>query len=94
VADTPAGAGGIWTPIQDRVARGQAEVAEMTWRTAGYMKTHADRVIGDALKQVNPNRVGVAHRKHQAAAETKLRRDVGSQMWLIIGALKEIDKSP
>ena len=41
-----------------------------------------------------PNRVGVTHHKSKAAVEAKLRRDVGSQMWLIVGALKEIDSSP
>jgi hypothetical protein len=57
-------------------------------------QTHADRVIGDALKRVNPNRIGVVHHKRKAAAEARLRRNVGTQMWLIIGALREIDKSP
>ncbi len=57
-------------------------------------QTHADRVIGDTLKLVNPNRVGVVHHKRKAAAEAKLRRDAGKQMWQMIGALKEIDKSP
>ena len=57
-------------------------------------QTHADRVIGDALQAVNPNRIGVAHHKRKAASEARLRRDVGNQMWLIIGALKEIDQSP
>jgi hypothetical protein len=57
-------------------------------------QTHADRVIGDALKQVNPNRVNVTHHKTKAATEAKLRRDAGSQIWMIIGALKEIDASP
>lgn len=57
-------------------------------------QSHADRVIGDALKTVNPNRVGVTHHKGKAAVEAKLRRDVGGQMWLIVGALKEIDGSP
>lgn len=56
-------------------------------------QSHADRVIGDALKTVNPNRVGVTHHKGKAAVEAKLRRDVGSQMWLIVGALREIDGS-
>jgi hypothetical protein len=57
-------------------------------------QTHADRVIGDALKQVNPNRVSVTHHKTKAATEAKLRRDAGSQIWMMIGALKEIDGSP
>jgi hypothetical protein len=55
-------------------------------------QTHADRVIGDALKRVNPHRIDVVH--HKSAAEAKLRRNVGTQIWLIIGALKEIDQSP
>lgn len=57
-------------------------------------QSRADRVIGDVLKQINPNRVGVTHHKRKAAVEAKLRRDVGSQMWLIVGALKDIDGSP
>lgn len=57
-------------------------------------QTRADRVIGDALKEVNPHRISVTHHKKKAAAETKLRRNVGSKMWLIFGALKEIEKSP
>lgn len=57
-------------------------------------QTRADRVIGDALKEVNPHRIGVAHHKKKAATETKLRRNVGTKMWLIFGALKEIDETP
>jgi hypothetical protein len=56
-------------------------------------QSRPDRVIGDALKQINPNRVGVTHHKGKAAVEAKLRRDVGSQMWLIVGALRDIDGS-
>jgi hypothetical protein len=57
-------------------------------------QSRADRVIGDALKTVNPNRIGVTHHKSRAAVETKLRRDVGKQMWMIVGALREIDGTP
>ena len=57
-------------------------------------QSRADRVIGDALKTVNPNRIGVTHHKSKATVETKLRRDVGKQMWMIVGALKEIDGTP
>jgi hypothetical protein len=56
-------------------------------------QTRADRVIGDTLKEVNPHRIGVAHHKNKAAAERKLRQNVGSKMWLIIGALREITES-
>lgn len=55
-------------------------------------QTHADRIIGDALKRVNPDRVKVVHHKHKA--EAVLRRNVGSQLWFIIGALKEIVRAP
>jgi hypothetical protein len=54
----------------------------------------ADRVVGDTLTDVNAHRIGVVHHKKKSAAETKLRQNVGSKMWLIIGALKEIDASP
>jgi hypothetical protein len=57
-------------------------------------QSHSDRLIGDALKQINPNRVRLTHHKNKAAVEARLRRDVGGQMWLIVGALKEIDGSP
>lgn len=57
-------------------------------------QTRADRVIGDALKEVNPHRIDVVHHKKKAATERKLRRNVGTKIWLIFGALKEIDESP
>ena len=57
-------------------------------------QTRADRVIGDALKEVNPHRIDVVHHKKKAATERKLRKNVGTKMWLIFGALKEIDESP
>lgn len=57
-------------------------------------QTHADRVIGDALKEVNPHRIAAAHHKNKSSGEAKLRRNVGAKMWLIIGALKEIETAP
>lgn len=50
-------------------------------------QSRADRVIGDALKRVNPDRVPATHHKLRATTETRLRRNVGRQMWLIYGAL-------
>jgi hypothetical protein len=83
---------------QQRLTKAKIDALTMGQLTGVFSRivqqTHADRVIGDALKQVNPNRIGVAHHKRRATTEAKLRRDVGSQMWLIIGALKEIDGSP
>lgn len=51
-------------------------------------QSRADRVIEDALRRVNPDRVPATHHKLTAAAETRLRRNVGRQMWLIYGALR------
>jgi hypothetical protein len=70
-------------------------MGDLTVRFSRIVKqTRADRIIGDALKQVNPHRIGVAHHKKKASAEAKLRRNVGTKMWLIIGALKKIEESP
>ena len=74
--------------VVDRLTMGQLAVRFS--RIA--QQTHADRAIGDALKRVNPDRVNVVHNKHRA--EAKLRRNAGSQLWLIFGALKEIERSP
>ncbi|HMI81681.1 MAG TPA: hypothetical protein VK480_07825 [Solirubrobacterales bacterium] len=57
-------------------------------------QSQADRIIGDALKQVNPHRIDVAHHKTKSSGEAKLRRNVGAKMWLIFGALKEIESTP
>lgn len=51
-------------------------------------QNRADRVIGDTLKRVNPDRIPATHHKLTSAAETRLRRNVGRQMWLIFGALR------
>lgn len=51
---------------------------------------HADSVIGKTLKQLNKDRVRVAHKKRTPVAERALRKNVGGQMWKIVGALREM----
>ena len=53
-------------------------------------QSHADRVIGDALKELNPHRIDAAHKKKTASGEARLRKNVGAKTWVIIAALKEI----
>lgn len=53
-----------------------------------------DRVIGDALKEIKPSRNKVVHHKTKSSTEESLRRDVGSKIWLIFGALKKIEAAP
>lgn len=53
-----------------------------------------DRVIGDALKEIKPHRNRVVHHKTKTSTEESLRREVGSKIWLIFGALKKIEVSP
>jgi hypothetical protein len=55
-------------------------------------QNHSDSIIGSTLTQLNKDRIRVAHKKRTAAAERALRRNVGGQMWKIVGALREIYK--
>lgn len=73
----------------DKLTMGQL----VTYFGSIVKQSHADRVIGDTLKTLNPNRIGVTHHKSKAAVEAKLRRDAGKQLWLVVGALKDIDMS-
>jgi hypothetical protein len=53
-------------------------------------KTAKDAVIGNALTQINPERVGLAHNKPSKAVERRLRRNAGTHMWSIINCLKQM----
>lgn len=53
-------------------------------------QTHSDSVIASALQRINKDRIGVAHKKRQSATEKALRENVGSHMWTIVAALREI----
>jgi hypothetical protein len=51
---------------------------------------HADAVIGQCLAELNPDRILAAHKRREAAAQRRLRRNVGKQMWIVLKALKEL----
>lgn len=52
--------------------------------------TANDVHIGEALRRINKDRIEVTHRKGQRATHTRLRKNVGRDMWVILGALKLI----
>lgn len=51
-------------------------------------KNLADSQIADALKKLNKDRIGVVHHKNKQSTETRLRKNVGQHMWMIITVLK------
>jgi hypothetical protein len=53
-------------------------------------QNHADSVIGQALKKINKDRVGVVHHKSKVGTEKRLRTNVGQHMWIIVAAMKEL----
>lgn len=50
----------------------------------------ADAIIGQTLKVVNKDRVGVVHHKTRQRTESRLRTNVGRHMWSLIAAMKEL----
>ncbi|CAN5414316.1 hypothetical protein BH24GEM3_BH24GEM3_14580 [soil metagenome] len=72
------------------------EIDKMTLGQLGDMfarirnQNHADAVLGQALKAVNKDRVGVVHHKARQRTENRLRKNVGRHMWSVVAALKEI----
>jgi hypothetical protein len=49
-----------------------------------------DSTIYRTLEAINPNRVGVAHKVHNAQTEKQLRKHVGAHMHAIVQALKVV----
>ncbi|MGH9887882.1 MAG: hypothetical protein ACREBE_20285, partial [bacterium] len=47
-----------------------------------------DALIGQALGRINPDRIGEAHRKAHGTTEARLRQNVGTNMWIVVDALK------
>jgi hypothetical protein len=55
-------------------------------------QNRADAIIGQTLKAVNKDRVGVAHKKALKRTENRLRGNVGRHMWSLVEALTELVK--
>ncbi len=51
---------------------------------------HADMALATILTKINPNRILVAHHKNTAASEARLRKYVGSDVWLFVAGLRQI----
>ena len=50
----------------------------------------ADSLIGEGLKKINTDRIGVVHTKNKRSTESRLRKNVAQHMWTIVAALKTI----
>lgn len=61
-------------------------------RTFGkiQIQTALDVQIWKTLKAINTDRVAAAHHKAKKTSETRLRKNVGRDMWAIIKALKDM----
>ena len=53
-------------------------------------QNHADATIAKVLTRLNKDRVGVVHHKAKGTTETRLRKNVGQHMWIVVAALKEL----
>jgi hypothetical protein len=53
-------------------------------------QNHCDSILAAGLAALNDDRILVAHKKRETAAERALRDNVGPQMWRIVHALREI----
>jgi hypothetical protein len=53
-------------------------------------KNKVDSLIGETLKTVNKDRIGVAHHKAKKRTETRLRSNVGRHMWSVVAVMKEV----
>jgi hypothetical protein len=53
-------------------------------------QNHADAIIGQTLKKINKDRIGVAHHKAKVKTEKRLRVNVGQHMWTLVAAMKEL----
>jgi hypothetical protein len=78
----------------------EAKIDKMTMGALSFrfeqilQQSRSDRIIGDALKEIKPHRNRVVHHKTKTSTEESLRREVGSKIWLIFGALKKIEVAP
>ena len=80
--------GGRWnltTEQADRLTMGGLESAY----AAIQNRNRADSQLGKALSAVNSDRVKLAHKKSNARAEERLRKNVGRRIWFLVGVLRE-----
>jgi hypothetical protein len=68
----------------DRMTMGQ--LADIFARIQN--KNRADSMIGQTLKSINRDRIGVVHHKSKKRTESRLRTNVGRHMWSVVATLK------
>ncbi len=49
-----------------------------------------DATIMDALRRLNPDRIGEVHKKAHETTERQLRDNVGHDMWIVVDILKSM----
>lgn len=54
------------------------------------LPTAKDQKIARALAEVNPDRVGAVHKTDSKSVRTRLRRNVGAHMWMLVNGLREL----
>ena len=75
--------------------------AQIDRKTIGQLQHEFDQIqapnyldaqIAQTLAAINPDRVGVIHKKRKGRTEASLRKNVGRLMWTIINTLEEMKK--
>lgn len=54
------------------------------------LPTAKDQKIARALSEVNPDRVGAVHKTDSKSVRSRLRRNVGMHMWMLVNGLREL----
>lgn len=72
----------------DRLTMGQLAIAFANIQTPN----HADTAVAKILAKVTPRRNAVVHKKITRATETRLRKNVGKDVWLLFAGIKTIHK--
>jgi hypothetical protein len=52
--------------------------------------TLLDSTIAEALERINPDRIERVHRRRAKRTETRLRKNVGKHIWLIVNVMKKM----
>lgn len=55
-------------------------------------KSTLSELLAQTLPQINPDRIGVVHKKHKPSVEAKLRQNVDHNMWRLVACLRTIFK--
>ena len=89
VFQTVGGAPRVYTnKTIDRMTLGQLKDALAMVREPN----HADSILREVLKKLNPDRIRIAHRRGEPSAEATLRRRVPAHLWSIVRGVEQAIK--